>query len=422
MGGDAVSQARAIFSQAGVSAYDTPEEAVRAFVQVVQYRRNQDFLMEAPASRSSDFVHDREEAQAVVANAVAQGRSMLSEPEAKAVLTAYSIPIVDTRIARTIEEAGKVAPEIGFPLALKILSPDISHKSDVGGVALNLENAQAVEEAARAMLRRLQEYQPDARVEGFTVQSMARRPNAQELIVGTTADAVFGPVILFGQSGTAVEVTADRAVGLPPLNMALASELSRTRVAKLLAGYRDRPPTDLAAISLTLIEVSHLIADIPQIVELDINPLLADERGVLALDARIRVAADEASGVDRFAIRPYPEELEEWIDWQSRRVLLRPIKPEDGTQHIEFFNALISEDVHFRVFMQMRRICHHCTIGPERTRARPHSPRKAHRVLSQPWHQRNRGRSAGGQSPGAAPGSTFRRWITHSGPVHALPV
>jgi acetyltransferase len=357
MGGDAVKQARAVFARAGIPTYDTPEEAVRAFLQVVQYRRNQDLLMEVPPSRSSDFVHDRERAQAVVASAVAEGREMLSEPEAKAVLAAYSVPVVDTRIARTIEEAVKVAAEIGFPVALKILSPDITHKSDVGGVALDLEHPQAVDDAAKAMQRRLQEYRPNARLQGFTVQSMARRPTAQELIVGTTTDAVFGPVILFGQGGTAVEVVADRAVGLPPLNTVLARELiSRTRVSKLLAGYRDRPPADITAISRTLIQLSHLIADIPQIVELDINPLLADEHGVLALDARMRVAAAAVSGLDRFAIRPYPEELEEWTSWQGRRVLLRPIKPEDGTQHVEFFNALDAEDVRYRVFMRVREL------------------------------------------------------------------
>ncbi|HEY1438436.1 MAG TPA: bifunctional acetate--CoA ligase family protein/GNAT family N-acetyltransferase [Casimicrobiaceae bacterium] len=357
MGGDAVKQARAIFARAGIPTYDTPEEAVRAFLQVVQYRRNQDLLMEVPPSRSSEFVHDREKAQAVVAGAVAEGRAMLSEPEAKAVLAAYSVPVVDTRIARTIEEAVKVAAEIGFPVALKILSPDITHKSDVGGVALDLENPQAVDDAAKAMQKRLQEYRPNARLQGFTVQSMARRPTAQELIVGTTTDAAFGPVILFGQGGTAVEVVADRAVGLPPLNTVLARELiSRTRVSKLLAGYRDRPPADMTAISRTLIQLSHLIADIPQIVELDINPLLADDQGVLALDARMRVAPFAASGVDRFAIRPYPEELEEWIFWQGRQVLLRPIKPEDGSQHVEFFNALDPEDVRYRVFMRIREL------------------------------------------------------------------
>jgi len=357
LGGDAVRRARGTFEQAGIPTYATPEDAVRAFLQVVQYRTNQDLLMEVPPTRSSEFVHDREKAQAVVASAVAEGRAMLSEPEAKAVLAAYSIPAVDTRIARTIEQAVKIAAEIGFPVALKILSPEITHKTDVGGVALDLENALAVDAAAQAMQKRLQQFRPNATLQGFTVQSMARRPNAQELIVGVTTDAVFGPVILFGHGGTAVEVVADRAVGLPPLNGVLARELiARTRVSKLLAGYRDRTPADLTAISRTLIKVSHLIADIPQIVELDINPLWADDQGVLALDARMRVAPSAASGVDRFAIRPYPEELEEWIDWQGRRVLLRPIKPEDGAQHVEFFNALDPEDVHFRLFMQMREL------------------------------------------------------------------
>ncbi|MGZ5145622.1 MAG: bifunctional acetate--CoA ligase family protein/GNAT family N-acetyltransferase [Burkholderiales bacterium] len=357
LGGDAVRQARGAFMQAGIPTYDTPEEAVRAFLQVVQYRRNQDLLMEVPPSRSADFAHDREKAQAVVRRALAEGRTMLSEPEAKAVLAAYGIPIVNTQIAATVEEAVRVASNIGFPVALKILSPDVTHKSDVGGVALDLENVEAVDAAAQRMRMRLQQYRPNATLQGFTVQTMVRRPNAQELIVGMTTDSAFGPVILFGAGGTAVEITADRAIGLPPLNMVLAGELiSRTRISRLLAGYRDRLPADVTAISRTLIQVSHLIADIPQIVELDINPLLADDQGVLALDARMRVAPSSATGVDRFAIRPYPEELEEWISWQGRQLLLRPIKPEDGAQHLEFFNALNAEDVHDRLFMPLREL------------------------------------------------------------------
>jgi acetyltransferase len=357
LGGDAVRQARGAFAEAGIPTYDTPEEAVRGFLQVVQYGRNQSLLMEVPPSRSADFAHDRDKAQAVVRSALAEGRAMLSEPEAKAVLAAYGIPVVTTRIAATVEEAVRIAPNIGFPVALKILSPDVTHKSDVGGVALDLENAAAVDAAAQAMRRRLQQHRPNATLQGFTVQTMVRRPNAHELIVGVTTDAVFGPVILFGAGGTAVEITADRAIGLPPLNMVLAGELiSRTRISKLLAGYRDRLPADVTAISRTLMQVSHLIADIPEIVELDINPLLADDQGVLALDARMRVAPSGATGVDRFAIRPYPEELEEWINWQGRPVLLRPIKPEDGAQHLEFFNALDADDVRYRVFMRMREL------------------------------------------------------------------
>ena len=225
LGGDAVRQARSAFAQAGIPTYDTPEDAVHAFLQMVQYHRNQDLLMEVPASRSADFVHDRDKAQAVVRSALAEGRAMLSEPEAKALLAAYGIPVVNTLIAATVEEAIRIAPDIGFPVALKILSPDVTHKSDVGGVVLDLENAAAVDAAAQGMRRRLQQNRPNATLQGFTVQSMVRRPNAHELIVGVTTDAVFGPIILFGAGGTAVEITADRAIGLPPLNMVLAGEL-----------------------------------------------------------------------------------------------------------------------------------------------------------------------------------------------------
>jgi acetyltransferase len=357
LGGDAVSDAKKMFEEAGIPSYDTPEDAVRAFVHILQYRRNQDLLMEIPASRSAEFVHDRTKARAVIEAALADSRAVLSEPEAKAVLAAYSIPVVETRIATTVDEAVNVAQDLGFPLALKILSPDISHKSDVGGVALDLETAEAVEDAAKAMWERLQQKRPDARLQGFTVQTMVRRPHAAELIVGVTTDPAFGPVVLFGQGGTAVEVIADRAVGLPPLNTVLAGDLiARTRVSRLLAGYRDRPSGDIGAICRTLLQLSHLIADLPEIVELDINPLLADEQGVIALDTRMAIARSDTTGVDRFAIRPYPEELEEWIDWQGRKVLLRPIRPEDGAQHVEFFDALDPDDIRFRVFIPIREL------------------------------------------------------------------
>jgi acetyltransferase len=357
LGGDAVRQARDTFAQAGIPTYDTPEEAVGAFLQVVQYHRNQELLMEVPPSKSADFAHDREKAQAVVGGALKEGRAMLSEPEAKAVLAAYGIPVVETRIATTTERAAQIARDIGFPVALKILSPDVTHKSDVGGVVLDLDSASAVDTAARAMQERLRRIRPGATLLGFTVQSMARRPDAYELIVGVTTDAIFGPVVLFGQGGTAVEVIADRAVGLPPLNTVLANDLiGRTRVARMLAGYRDRKPADATAISRALIQVSHLIADIPEILELDINPLLADAQGVLALDARMRVAPSGGVAADRFAIRPYPEELEERIAWEGRKVLLRPIKPEDGAQHLEFFHALDPEDVRSRVYIRVREL------------------------------------------------------------------
>jgi len=308
LGGDAVAQARNIFSKAGIPTFDTPEDAVHGFMQLVQYRRNQALMMQATPSESLEFTPDRAAVRAIVREALAQGRSMLSEPESKTVLAAYGIPVVETRIATTVEQAVSAAQEIGFPVAVKILSPEISHKSDVGGVILDLETPEAVKTAAIAMHRRFSTLRPEVTLQGFAVQAMARRPGAHELIIGVSTDPVFGPVILFGQGGVAVEVMDDNTIGLPPLNMVLAQDMiSRTRVSKLLAGYRNRPAADLDAVCRILIQVSCLISDIPEIVELDINPLLTDEHGVIALDARVRIEKSEtATGLERLAILPYP--------------------------------------------------------------------------------------------------------------------
>ncbi|MDQ1924002.1 bifunctional acetate--CoA ligase family protein/GNAT family N-acetyltransferase [Massilia pseudoviolaceinigra] len=363
LGGDAVAEARAIFTEAGIPSFGTPEEAVSAYLQIVQYRRNQNLLMQVPPAACDDALADGAAnpaaARALVHAALASGRTLLSEPETKAVLAAYGVAVVQTRSTASVEEAVAAAREIGFPVALKILSPDITHKSDMGGVALDLEDADAVRAVAQRMNKRLAELQPQARLEGFSVQQMARRPEAHELIIGVATDPVFGPVILFGQGGIAVEVTADHAVALPPLNVVLARDLiSRTRVARLLAGYRNRPPANMDAIIATLMRVSHMVADLPELVELDINPLLVDSDGALALDARMRVAiADQsASTLDRLAIRPYPHELEERIDWHGASLLLRPIQPEDGPAHVTFFNALSDDDVRYRMFVRVREL------------------------------------------------------------------
>jgi acetyltransferase len=359
LGGDSVAQAKNIFSQAGLPSYETPEEAVQGFMQIAQYRHNQNLLMQVPPSIPGDFAPDREAVRSILQDALNAGRQMLSEPEAKAILAAYGIPTVKTRVAHSIDEAILCAQSIGFPVALKILSPDITHKSDVGGVVLDLETPEAVREAGKAMFKRLQALKPEADLQGFSVQAMARRPEAHELIVGVTTDPVFGPVILFGQGGTAVEVINDHAIGLPPLNAVLAGDMvAQTRVAKLLAGYRGRPPVDMDAIYRTLIQISHLITDTAEIIELDINPLLADHTGVIALDARIKIAKMKSpvSGLERLAIRPYPEELEQTIDWQGQPLLLRPIKPEDGAAHLAFFAALDAEDVRYRMFTNLREL------------------------------------------------------------------
>ena len=359
LGGDAVAGARKIFADAGIPTYATPEEAVSAYLQIVQFRRNQKLLMQVPPAASGNFVADRARAGAIINGVLGEGRRILTEPEAKELLATYGIPVVATRTAPGVEQAVLAANAIGFPVAIKILSPDISHKSDVGGVALDLDSTEAVRAAAQRMLKRVASLLPDARVDGFSVQQMARRPDAHELIVGVATDPVFGPVVLFGQGGIAVEVTADHAIALPPLNVVIARDMiSRTRVSKLLAGYRHRPPANMDAIVSILMQVSQMVADLPELVELDINPLLADSAGAIVLDARVRVAiADKsASTWDRLAIRPYPRELEETIEWGGKPLLLRPIKPEDGPAHLAFFDALTADDVRYRMFVRVREL------------------------------------------------------------------
>jgi acetyltransferase len=355
LGGDALIDARRLCDQAGLATFDTPEQAVDGFLQIVQYGRNQRLLMQVPPRRAPGQA-DRAAVQAIFA---ACGEGMLSEPQAKAVFAAYGIPVVATRAAATVDAALAAAAAIGYPVALKIVSPDISHKSDVGGVALDLADGVALAAAITAMRARVQAALPAARIAGFSVQAMVHRSGAFELIAGAATDAVFGPVVLFGQGGTAVEVMPDRALGLPPLNMVLARDMvDRTRVAKLLAGYRNRQGADIDAICTVLVRLAQLVADFPQVAELDLNPLLADADGVVALDGRIRLraAAPGATGIDRLAIRPYPDDLARLVDWHGQPLLVRPIRPEDGAAHLAFFNALDPEDVRLRMFVPQREL------------------------------------------------------------------
>jgi len=352
--------ARARLSEAHIPAYETPEQAARGLMHLERYRRNQQQLMETPPSQPESGEPDRAQVRRLVEAALAGARAWLSEAESKRVLAAYGIPVIETRIAETPEAAVAAAREIGFPVALKILSPDVTHKLDVGGVALNLTSVEEVAAAAKAVARRLRAARPDARLEGFTVQEMCHRPEAEELILGMTVDAQFGPIILFGQGGSAVEVLRDRAVALPPLNMMLARALmARTRVHALLQGYRGRPPAALDEIADALVKLSQLVIDTPEIAGIDINPLLADSRGVVALDARIAVAPASAPGAARLAIRPYPQELEERLRLpDGQPVLLRPIRPEDEPALRAAFLKLTAEDVRMRFFAPLRELSH----------------------------------------------------------------
>ncbi len=360
LGDAAVAEARQIFQKAGIASFETPEQAVRAFAMGVTYRRNQAQLLQAPAAVLPGSPPDKAAVQALVQQVLASGRELLTEHEAKAVLAAYRIPVVATRTVGTQpDEAAKMAEAIGFPVVLKIWSDDITHKSDVGGVMLHLGSADEVRLAAQAMLVRVRAARPQARLQGFTVQAMVQRSHAQELIVGASIDRVFGPVMLFGQGGTAVEVLADRAMALPPLNGPLARALvARTRVSRLLQGWRDSPPADLAALDAVLMAVSQLLADIPQLAELDINPLIVNFEGAIALDARIRLSVDAPAGEHNFAIRPYPAELIETVPWQGRSLTLRPVRPEDEAQHMAFLTRLDPDDIRMRVFYSRRNIEH----------------------------------------------------------------
>jgi acetyltransferase len=359
VGEESVAAARRHFVESGLPTFESPSAAVRAFLHMVKHRRNMEMLMQTPPSSPTDFRPDIPAARAVIDKALADGRSILSEPEAKEILSAFGMPTTPTRIVASPEEAEKIADEIGYPIALTILSPDITRKWDVGGVALTLENAEAVRAACQGMITRLEERSPGARHTGFTVQRMVPRKNARQLIIGVATDPLFGPVILFGEGGRAIEVIRDHAVALPPLNVALAKELiGRTRVSALLEAYHDRPAADLDAIALALMQVSQIVIDLPEIIEIDVNPLFADNKGVMVVDAHMRITP-APQGPGRLAIRPYPKELEEEAQLKDgRKIMLRPIRPEDEPAHHVMVARMSPEDLRMRFFNYVTELPH----------------------------------------------------------------
>jgi acetyltransferase len=360
LGEEAPREARQLFGENRIPTYFTPERAVRAFMDMVNYRRNQEALMQTPPSVSEDFEPDTGAARRIIDCALEQHREWLTEAESKAILSAYDIPITPVETVGDANAAAATARALGDAVALKILSPDITHKTDVGGVALDLRDSDEVRQAAEKMLRRVAEKRPEARIEGFTIQPMIDKPEAHELIIGVNVDPQFGPFILFGHGGVAVEVLEDTAVGLPPLNMRLAQDMmARTRVYGLLQGIRGQAPAALDEIALTLIKISQLVIDFAEVVELDINPLLADSAGVIALDARIRVQPAEDLPAHRLAIRPYPKALEEIIALpDGRNLLLRPVRPEDEPAFREMFNHMTPEDMRMRFFTAKKAMSH----------------------------------------------------------------
>jgi acetyltransferase len=366
LGEAAVAEARAKFREADIPSYESPADAIKGFGYLWQYTKAQDSLMRTPPRDADLSTVDAETARSIMRGAAKAGRPLLTEPEAKGVLAAYGIPTVPTRVAQSAEEVEEIARaslEQAPSVVVKILSEDISHKSDLGGVRLGLRSSHDARVAAQEMQAHIAELRPEARLQGFTVQPMIVRPNAHELLMGVFDDPLFGPTILFGAGGTATEIIQDTAAALPALDVELARDLiEQTRIFKLLRGYRDQPSANLDAVADTLVRLSQLVIDCPAVRELDINPLLADNIGVIALDARIRIEpreADQTGPNPRLAIRPYPNQWETFVETAGgSRILIRPIKPIDEHLYRAFIERLSPEDIRFRFLAPQKEFSH----------------------------------------------------------------
>jgi acetyltransferase len=356
------------FERAGIPDYATESEAVGGFMHLVRYREALDVLMATPPSMPADFSPDLGAARTVIEGALAAGTTWLDPVAATRLLAGYAIPVAPAVLARDADEAAAVAAPLlqgGSTVVAKILSPDIVHKSEVGGVRLNLTSAHAVREAVAQILARAREMMPQARITGVTIHPMILRPKARELIAGIADDPTFGPVIVFGHGGTAVEVINDRALALPPLDLRLARNLmGRTRVSRILKAYRDVAAVDESAIALVLVKLAQLAADFPQVREVDLNPFLADENGLIAVDTRIAVAPLDLprpgpSGHPRFAIRPYPKQWERHVTLaDGTAIFVRPVRPEDEPLYGPFFAAVTALDLRMRFFAPVKEFTH----------------------------------------------------------------
>ena len=356
-----------IFADAAIPSFATEDDAVRGFMHLVHHVEASQALATVPPSLPKEFVANLDAARRVVQAALKDGRRWLDPFEIEQLFNAYQIPIAPTLAAVDAEQAVSQAETFfakGQSVAVKILSRDIVHKSDVGGVALNLPDANAVRTAVAEILANARAKRPDASITGVMIQPMITRWKARELILGIADDPTFGPVIVFGRGGTAVEVINDRALALPPLDINLARNLiARTRVSRRLAAYRDVPAVKQDDIALVLVKLAQLAADIPEIRELDINPLLADHIGVLALDARVAIGPIErrfaGPGNARFAVRPYPTEWQRELTLRDgRKIQVRPIRPEDEPTILEFLQHVTADDLRLRFFGPMKVLTH----------------------------------------------------------------
>jgi acetyltransferase len=353
MGGAQIAEARKLFNAAHVPNYTTLENAIDAFSYLARYNRNQRMLLQTPQRLSrGKKAPDTDGARLIIESVLDEQRHTLTEPESMAVLNAFHIPTVRNGIARSANEALVVAESIGFPVAMKVLSTDITHKSDAGGVRLNINSAHEVRSVYRQLIDEVQSKVPNATISGVTIEKMYRSSNGRELMIGIIRDPVFGPVISFGSGGTMVEIMGDSVISLPPLNRRLTTDLiNRTRVSKMLGKFRNMPAVDLEQLIDVLLSVSGIACELPWVQEMDINPLIIDDKGIVAVDARIMVDYPEPS-TDRYhhlAIHPYPTRLVKNAQLNDGTdIVIRPIRPEDAEIEAKFVRELSKESKYFR--------------------------------------------------------------------------
>jgi acetyltransferase len=369
LGGVDVRPGREILNRAGIPTFDAPEAAIRAFLHMVQYRKNQELLYEAPGALPEDWSPEQNRVRGLIASVRAAGRTLLTEAEAKDLLAAYGIPVVPTVTAATPEAAVAAARRLGYPVVLKLLSQTVTHKSDVGGVQLNLADDDAVRSAFAAIAAGLRRHHPEVRFEGVTVQPMVR-DRGLELIVGSSVDLQFGPVILFGAGGIMVEVVKDSALALPPLNRTLARRLmERTQISRAFQGVRGGRPIAVDQLEMLLVRFSHLLCDFLEIAEIDVNPLLATPERVLALDARVLLATPDLPEEKRprLAIHPYPNQYTAPFRLNDgTEVVIRAIRPEDEPLITAMHASHSEHTIRMRYFSMVKhltrdsliRLCH----------------------------------------------------------------
>jgi acetyltransferase len=376
MGYGAVEEANRVFNENGIPTYSTPEQAIKTYLYMHQYKRNLELLYETPEELPVDAAPPKRPIQVIMRNAALENRELLTEAEAKKLLEYYGFPVVKTFVATTADEAVAFASQIGYPVVLKILSPQIVHKTDAGGVFLDLKSETEVREAFEQIMCNAKNYNPQAEILGVTVQPMIKK-RGYEVILGAKKDPLFGPVILFGMGGVGVELFKDFSIGLPPLNQTLVRRLmEETKVYQLLKGYRNVPPANIKLLEEVILRFSQLLVDFPQLREVDINPLLVNDKAAYALDARIIIDKElvfqKLEPHQHLVISPYPKKYETlWHIRDGRTVLLRPIKPEDEPLWLEMFKNFSEESIRYRFFQIIKDTPHevrvrYCNIDYDR--------------------------------------------------------